>query len=181
MTAHPPPMLRRTPTFKSVYAAHFKYVWRTLSRLGVREAELEDAAQEVFVVVHRKLGEYDPARPIKPWLCGIAHRVATAERRRARHRRERLCESPAAGAVAKGSPEGTLALRQRFMRVRAALQALDADQRVVFVMHEMEEIGCPEIAAVLEIPVNTVYSRLRRGRGRFKAELHRLRCEGGEA
>jgi RNA polymerase sigma-70 factor (ECF subfamily) len=147
----------------------------------VRDAELEDAAQEVFVVVHRRLDSYDPNRPIKPWLCGIAHKVATAERRRARHRRERLCEAPAAGAVAKGSPEKRVALQQRFARVRQALGALDADQRVVFVMADMEEIACPDIADSLGISVNTVYSRLRRARARFKAELHRLRSEGGEA
>lgn len=179
-----PPTTRHvlgTPVFATVYAEHFKYVWRTLARLGVRDAELEDAAQEVFVVVHRRLDSYDPQRPIKPWLCGIAHRVATAERRRARHRRERLCEAPAAGAVAQGSPEGQAVLRQRFNRVRLALGALDPNQRVVFVMAEMEEIACPDIADSLGIPVNTVYSRLRRARARFKAELQRLRCERGEA
>lgn len=183
MTAFPPPeaAAARAPAFAAIYAAHFSYVWRTLGRLGVREAELEDAAQEVFVVVHRRLDSYDPARPIKPWLCGIAHRVATAERRRARHRRETLCEAPARDAISGSTPEKRVALRQRFDRVRAALRALDPDQRVVFVMAEMEEIACPDIADALGIPLNTVYSRLRRGRKRFKAELEALRRRGGAA
>lgn len=182
MTAFPPPEapLIAAPGFAALYAAQFNYVWRTLARLGVRDAELEDAAQEVFVVVHRRLDSYDPQRPIKPWLCGIAHRVATAERRRARHRREQLCARPAQRAIARGTPEKRIALQQRFARVRAALQALDPDQRVVFVMAEMEEITCPEIAEALAIPLNTVYSRLRRGRKRFKAELQALRRQGGE-
>lgn len=183
MTAFPPPEpLRATaPGFAAVYSAHFSYVWRTLARLGVRDAELEDAAQEVFVVVHRRLESFDPTRPIKPWLCGIAHRVATAERRRARHRREELCEQPARRAIARGTPEKRIALQQRFARVRAALEALDPDQRVVFVMAEMEEIACPDIADALGVPLNTVYSRLRRGRERFAAALSALRQQEGEA
>lgn len=173
----PPP-----PDFAAVYRAHFNFVWRTLGRMGVRDAELEDAAQEAFMVVHRRLDSYDPNRPLRPWLAGIAVRVALAERRRARHRRETLSEQPAAGRPhGDPTPDGLLAQRQRAGRVRAALGALIPEQRAVFVMVEMEEIACPEIAEALGISVNTVYSRLRLARRAFAAEIRRLRAKEGVA
>jgi RNA polymerase sigma-70 factor (ECF subfamily) len=170
------------PAFSEVYRAHFSFVWRTLARMGVREAELEDAAQEVFVVVHRRMADtYDPARPIRPWLGGIAVRVAAAERRRARHRREQLTDRPQLGQACSGpTPEGVALQRQRAGRVREALAYLDHDRRAVFVMYEMEGLQCTEIADALEVPVNTVYSRLRIARQRFAATVRRLRVREGE-
>jgi RNA polymerase sigma-70 factor (ECF subfamily) len=165
-----------------VYAAHFDYVWRILARLGVRSAELEDAVQEVFIVVHRRLGSFDTRRPIRPWLGGIAHRVALAERRRARHRREQLCDAPAQAEPAPASsPEASLIARQKRERVHAALQSLDLDRRTVFVMYEMEGISGAEIAEALGIPLNTVYSRLRIARERFRQTAERLRRKEGAA
>lgn len=171
------------PGFREVYEAWFDYVWRTLKRLGVREAELEDAAQEVFMVVHRRLEDYDPRRPLRPWLVGIAYKVAARERRRPRHARERaLDEQMLSAQVARApDPERVVQARQRRARVIAALDTLDADRRVIFVMHELDGIPCPEIGEALGVPLNTVYSRLRIARLRFKAALDRLRLRGGEA
>lgn len=171
------------PAFEAVYRAHFSFVWRTLARMGVREAELEDAAQEVFMVVHRRLADtYDPSRPLRPWLGGIAVRVAVAERRRARHRREHLTDRPQAGRAATlPTPDGVMAQRQRAARVREALACLDPDRRAVFVMFEMEDLPCTDIADALGVPVNTVYSRLRVARQRFAAAVRRLRLREGEA
>jgi len=109
--------------------------------------------------------------------------VALAERRRARHRREQLSEGVTRGdrAATDPSPEVLAELRQRRARVIAALDTLEATRRAVFVMYEMENISCVEIAGALEIPVNTVYSRLRLARKRFKAALARLRLQRGEA
>ena len=176
-SAHARHAINERPIFQEIYRAHFAYVWRTLARLGVRECELEDAAQEVFVVVYRRQDSFDASRPIKPWLAGIAHRVAIAERRRARHRREQLTDSPPAHAEQSTfpSPHQGVEAKQRRDRIRAALDTLDMDRRVVFVMSEMEEIPCTEIAEVLGIPTGTVYSRLRVARERFKAAIRRLR------
>ena len=172
-----------TVTLDGVYRAHFQFVWRILRRLGVRTAELEDAVQEVFLVVHRRLDSFDRSRPVKPWLAGIAHRVALAERRRARHHREQLSEDVTRGdrAATGPSPEAKVALEQRRARVMSALATMEPARRAVFVMYEMESMPCTEIATALDIPLNTVYSRLRLARERFKAALSRLRLQRGEA
>ena len=77
---------------RAVYDEHFDYVWHTLRRLGVRAADLEDLAHDVFVAFHRTRATYDPSRPIRPWLFGIAFRVSSDHRRRARHRYEVVAE-----------------------------------------------------------------------------------------
>ena len=71
------------PETHEVYTTHFRHVWHSLRRIGVPWADLEDAAHDVFVVVHRRLTDFDPERPIKPWLSGIAYRVASDRRRKA--------------------------------------------------------------------------------------------------
>ena len=112
--------------FRATYERWFGPVWRTLRRLGVREADLEDTVQEVFMVFHRRLNDFDHACPVGPWLMGIAHRVAAAERRRARHRRElptasdQLENRP--GSVK--SPQEDVEAIQRRKRVQEALDAL---------------------------------------------------------
>jgi len=173
----------QTVTLDGVYRAHFRFVWRILRRLGVRDAELEDAVQEVFLVVHRRLDSFDRTRPVKPWLAGIAHRVALAERRRARHYREQLSEGITRGdrAATGPSPEAKVEMQQRRARVMSALETMEPARRAVFVMYEMENMPCTEIATALDIPLNTVYSRLRLARERFKAALSRLRLQRGEA
>lgn len=176
----PPPTTAR---FEAVYAEWFDYVWLLLRRFGVREADLEDAAQEVFIAVHRRLAEYDPARPMRAWLSGFAWRVAMRERRRPRNQRESLPgpESFEQRLRDEAHPERALAAAQRRARVHAALDALDDKQRPIFVMHALQGMPCPEIAEVLGVPVNTVYTRLRAGRAGFRAALGRLRLAGGEA
>lgn len=167
-----------TPSLSAIYRDNFRVVWSTLARLGVRRAELEDAVQEVFLVVHRRLDDYDPRRPIRPWLLGIAYRVATAERRRARHHREELTDDPRKGAIAGSDPEGEVIARRRAERIHRALDTLDDERRAVFVMYEMQAVSGPEIAEALGIPVNTVYSRLRVARERFRRAVEALRAKG---
>jgi RNA polymerase sigma-70 factor, ECF subfamily len=169
------------PEFRALYRAHFDHVWRTLRRLGVAERDLEDAAHEVFVVAHRRLPDFDAARPPRPWLTGIAYRVASDDRKRARNRRE-LLGAPADLALrpAPGpNPEQAMVVSQARAWVRAALGDLPLDQRVVFVMHELDGTSCPEVAVALEVSVNTVYSRLRLGRQRFATAVRRLRAREG--
>lgn len=177
--AEPDDLAPPRPAFVDVYRGHFRLVWSTLARLGVRPAELEDATQEVFVIVHRRLDDYDPARPLRPWLLGITYRVATAERRRARHRREQLCDDHRLDGVDRATPEAEAIARRRAILIHRALDTLDPERRAVFVMHEMEAIGCPEIAEAFGIPLNTVYSRLRVARERFRRAWEALRAEGG--
>lgn len=167
------------PDFRGIYESEFAYVYRTLERLGARAADVEDLAHDVFVVVHRKLAEYDPARPLKPWLFGIAYRVASDDRRRARHASEVPTETIEVADAAPAADE-QIAARQARELVLAALTGLDLDQRAVFVMHDLDGCPAPEIAAALGAPVNTIYSRLRLAREKFAAAVRRLGARRGE-
>jgi len=162
------------PELRAVYREHFTHVWLTLRRLGGAERDIEVAAHEVFLVVHRRLADYDPRRPLRPWLTGIAYRVAADERRRARHRREEPVGAREPADRAPG-PEEQAATHQEQELVRQALAALPPERRVVFVMHELDGCTMPEVAEALAVPLNTCYSRLRLGREQFVAALTRLR------
>jgi RNA polymerase sigma-70 factor (ECF subfamily) len=169
------------PDLGEVYERHWRHVWHTLERLGIPRRDLEDAVHDVFVVVHRRLHTFDPSRSMKAWLTGIAWRVAADERRRARFTREVLAEPPVAPSDPAPGPEAMNQRRQRHERLLEALAALDLDHRVVFILHELDEVACPEIAEVVGVPLNTVYSRLRVARGRFREAVERLARERGEA
>lgn len=182
--ASPAPRIEpERPDFRSLYDDWCDYVWLFLRRLGVREADLEDATQEVFTVVFRRFADYDPARPFRPWLNGIAVRVAARERRRPQNTREQLTEAddftrmPGRGPT----PEAAMAQAQRRARAFEALDALPEDQRAVFVLHDLQGVGCPEIAATLDESVNTIYYRLKAARQRFAALVKRWQVTGGEA
>ncbi len=153
-----------------VYRETFHHVWCTLRRLGVPERDLEDAVHEVFLVVHRRLGDYDPSRPVKPWVTGIAYRVASDDRRRAHRRREVMGETdePRDGQPA---PDVALEGAEARNRVAVALHTLPLEQRVVFVMHDIDGFAMPDIARELSAPLNTLYSRLRLARARFEAAI----------
>jgi RNA polymerase sigma-70 factor (ECF subfamily) len=161
------------PRLEEIYDREFAYVWQTLRRLGVGAAELEDVAHDVFVVVHRRLGDFDPTRALRPWLFGIAYRVASEHRRRpARAARQGAAAVDAAElADPAPSPERLAASEQARRQVARALDQLPLDQRAVVVLHDIDGASVPEIARALEVPLNTVYSRLRLGRAKFVAAV----------
>lgn len=158
------------------------FVWRTLRRLGVREADIDDVCQEVFVVVHRKLPEFEPRASIKSWLYGICIRSAAAHRRKAPVRREVPTESPEEGSTAHGGPEASLASREALVMLDRALDALDADKREVFVLYEVEELAMSEVAQIVGCPLQTAYSRHTAARAHVVAFFRRLALPigGGE-
>ncbi len=160
-----------------MYAAELDWVWRALWRLGVRDADLEDAAHDVFVVVHRKLADYDPARPLRPWLFGICFRVALDRRRLAHARREQPAEDPGAIVADERVPDPEQAAEQQEARaeVAAGLAHLPPEQRAVFVLHELEGVPVPACVDVLGAPLNTLYSRLRLARAAFAAAIRAAR------
>jgi len=174
----PPP---GTVDFQSLYKEEFGYAWRTLRRLGVRESDLADVAHDLFIVVFRHIADYDPARPVRPWLFGIAFRVVSDYRRSARFAREALGEAPEIVDRAPAADE-QIADRQAREAVMRVLAALDLDRRAVLVMHDIDGHPVPEIAAALAIPVPTAYSRLRLAREDLGAAIKRLRArEEGRA
>lgn len=160
-----------------IHLQHADFVWRSLQRLGVRARDLEDALQEVFVVVHRRRHTFDGSARMTSWLFGICLRVAAAHRRRAHVRRElvsvsgedELAEEPGA------SPEAQAIARQDRARLDAVLDRLELGRRAVFVMFEIEGMSAAQIAEVLGIPLGTVYSRLSAARADFSNVASRLR------
>ena len=167
----------RGVALRDVYGAHAAYVWNTLRRLGAPDRDLEDLTHDVFVQVERHLAEYDPARPMKPWLFGFAFRVFSQHKRRGRRRPEEPGETAHAVDPAPLADE-RLAIEQDRRLVIAALGAIEPDRRAVFVLYEIDDVAMDEIAAVMKIPVNTAYSRLRVARAEFKAAVTRLRRGG---
>jgi RNA polymerase sigma-70 factor (ECF subfamily) len=163
----------------AVFDREFAYVWKTLRRFGVREADLPDQTQEVFIKLHELRGEYDMTRPLRPYLCAIAFRVAAGHRRRAHQRREVLTES--AGNEAHAAPDASEQLERSEARSRLieALEHVHDDRRLVLVMHDIDGTSMPDIVAVLKIPMNTGYSRLRLARQELAEAVRALR-EGRE-
>ncbi|MCB9729212.1 MAG: sigma-70 family RNA polymerase sigma factor [Deltaproteobacteria bacterium] len=160
--------------FRALYEAELDYVWRTLRRLGARERDVEDLAHDVFVAAWRALERYDRDRPVRPWLFGIAFRVVSDYRRRARFSREIPTERHTTRSEGPDPLENAAAAQDRAL-VLAALDALPPPQRAVFVLSAIDGHTVPEIAAGLGVSDNTCYSRLRLARKRFADAVRRLR------
>jgi len=166
----------------AIHEAHAGFVWLTLQRLGIRDADVEDMLQEVFVVVHRKLQTFDGTSRMTTWLFGICMRVASAYRRRAYVRRERaVADVPESASDAGRGPEEVAEQRQAQARLAAVLDEMDLEKRAVFVMFEIDEIPCEEIATIMGVPVGTVHSRLFTARKAFRASLARLEAREASA
>lgn len=176
VVARDPAYADRERQFRVVYDAHVAFVWRNLRRLGVMDRDVEDKCQEVFVVAHRRWEEFvDRGHGPRAWLFQIVLRVASdARRHRRRHpvdpdggiaQERQSVEAPQAAAVAR---------KQALDLLDRALASIDMGRRAVLVLHEIEQMTAPEIARTLELPLNTVYSRLRVARVELDAELARL-------
>jgi len=157
------------------YRRELNYLLGSLRRLGVLSADLEDVAHEVFLVMHRRWEDYDHQRPLRPWLFGIAFRVAAAERRRG----AREVPSDAHEAEAFGTaPDDAAAAGETRGLLLKALAHLPLERRAVLLMHDVDETPMREIAEQLELPLFTAYSRLRKARKELDAALQRLQRAG---
>jgi RNA polymerase sigma-70 factor, ECF subfamily len=162
-----------SPRFRAIFDGEFKYVWNTLRRLGVRPADLEDVTHDVFLRLYRRMDDFDPARPLRPWVFGFAYRTAADHRKLARHRREVITDSDRAIDSSPAADEQLAELDQRALFERA-LDALTLEQRAVFVLHEIDEQPIAQIAIALDLPANTAWSRLRAARAEFAAAAKRI-------
>jgi RNA polymerase sigma-70 factor, ECF subfamily len=172
--------------FHRVYEGNLTYIWRAARRLGIDPADTDDIVQEVFLVAHRRLAEFEGRAEIKTWLFKILVRVVRhyfrAQKRKPGHR---PAESPDALDTLRGTfgTPADAAERAEAVRILDRLLArLDEDKREVFVLAEIEELSVVEIADVLGVNLNTVYSRLRAARQAFERALarfqtHELRSE----
>jgi RNA polymerase sigma-70 factor (ECF subfamily) len=160
----------------TLYRDHVAFVWRTVRRLSGETSDVEDLVHDVFIVLSRRWSDYDPARALRPYLFGIAYRVVMHAHRR--RRREVPSAEVEVTDEARGPHDHAEAAAARRL-VLAALMALTLEERAVFVLSELEEESAPEVAASIGIPVNTVYSRLRRARRKFARTVARLERRGG--
>lgn len=155
--------------FAAVFERHHDFVWRSLGYLGVAKHAVDDATQDVFIVVHRRLVDFDPATPMRSWLFGIARRIADKYRvRAARSGALRLLPAPVGP-----DPDHALERREAAALIEGFLADLPLEQREVFVLAELEGLTAPEIAAAIDAKLNTVYSRMRLARRAFDRVLAR--------
>lgn len=162
------------PSFREVYDAHFRFVWRSLRRLGLREEEAEDALQEVFLVVHRKLPEFEGRSKITTWLFTICMRVAKDHKGRAHVRRHVPDDEVGERADPRADPAGLAEARERAAMLESILGEMSVEQRAVFSLYEIEGMRGEEIAELCDVPLGTVYSRLRLARESFQRSVARL-------
>ncbi|PRP95109.1 RNA polymerase sigma factor [Enhygromyxa salina] len=155
--------------FEALYRAQFGFVWRSLRRFGVPEAALDDAAQDVFVIVHRRFGVWDQGGSVRAWLYGVARRVASAHRRTDDRHQRKLAALPT--DEARDGLEDRLGARHRLEQIAAQIDALEPSRKQVYVLIELEGLSAPEAAEALGCKLNTVYSRLRRARADLEAAL----------
>jgi RNA polymerase sigma-70 factor (ECF subfamily) len=153
--------------FDAVYDQHFDLVWRSLRRLGVPPSSIDDVTQEVFIVVYRRLADYDGRASVKSWLFGIAYLSYLSHARRERRKGGHLPLSPAVPSL-EPSPFDHASRTEAARFIEAFLATLDDAKRAVFILAELERMTAPEIAQALGVKLNTVYSRLRAAR----AALH---------
>lgn len=167
--------------FHALYCEHFDFVFRNLRRLGVAPASTDDALQDVYLVVLRRLADLQDDTHVKAWLFAILLRVAGNHRRSVRRRAMPESLSEARIESSQPGPFELTARAQAGRILHVFLSGLDDAPRAVFVMAELEQMTAPEIARVLSANVNTVYSWLRNARLQFADAIQRLRDAGGEA
>ncbi len=170
------------PPFDVLYEEHFDFVWRTARRLGLPETAAEDCVQDTFLVLHRKLSEYDGKTPVKRWILGMTVRVAADHRRRYK-RKEAPCVPHAAdseGDLLAAStalmPNAELEKAESLRLLEQLLGEIEESKREVLVLAELEEMTAPEIGELLGTNVNTIYARLRAARKDFEAAYTRYRA-----
>lgn len=170
--------VRTWADFETIYREHFRFVWRTVRRLGIEGAQVDDVVQEVFVVVHRRLDDFEGRSTAKTWLYGIVRRVVADHRRTLR--RKPLGTAPEGEAMDAASapedgPEASAEQAERVRLLHRLLSQLDEAKREVFILAELEGLTLAEIAEALGVNANTVASRLRAARREFEAALEEQR------
>ena len=159
------------PDLATLFRSHFDFVWRVARSLGVPAASVDDAVQDVFLTVHRRLSEFEGRASMRTWIYAITYRTAQNHRRRSQRQRcDALLEEPLADAPGPGEQLEHARAGQFVMKF---LEGVSADKRDVFVLSVLEELSAPEVAEILGVKLNTVYSRLRLVRADFRAALDR--------
>jgi len=162
-------------SFDEVYGRYFRFVWRCLRGLGVPRGALDDAIQDVFLVVHRQLAGFRGESSAETWLYGIARHVASNHQRQVRRKQAPLEPLVSEPPHPDPGPHERAADAEAAAFVEAFVAGLDEKRRDIFILAVLEEMTIPEVAAALSIPVNTAYTRLRAVRADFERALERHR------
>jgi RNA polymerase sigma-70 factor, ECF subfamily len=169
-------------TLAEVYRDHFPFVWRMVRRLGVTDGQTEDAVQDVFIVVHRRLPDFEGRSSVRTWLAGIVRRVVH-DYRRANARKPALRASADVSvddlSAGHASPEDNVLANEATTLLHELLESLDDEKREVFVLAELEQWSTAEIAEATGVKANTAASRLRLAREAFEKAAERLRARDG--
>lgn len=153
-TCSPLPDARTCWDLERIYRDNIAFAWRMVTNMGVRRADVPDVVQEVFITVHRRLGEVEIKSSVRAWIYGICVRACSNYRKRASTQREQLFWEPPEHGIQN---DERASAKLDLMR---ALELLDADQRAVFVLYEVEGLTMREVAEALDCPPTTAYSRL---------------------
>jgi RNA polymerase sigma-70 factor (ECF subfamily) len=164
-------------SFEQVYERFFEFVYRNARRLGVPPSAADDVVQEVFVVLHRRLAEYDGRATLQSWVYAILANTVRDYRRAFRRRHALLVaveQVDQSGAEASsGLPERRAQLKQDMALLMRLLDELPEGQRELIVLADLEQMSVPEICECVGGNSNTVYSRLRVARENLKTKLAR--------
>ena len=169
-SAQPAPPLTRDEECLDAFQRELDYVYRTLRRLGTPPSEVDDLVQEVFLALRHSWLDYDRARPLRPYLFGIAFRVSASSQRK---RRREIALGVIEADEPRPGPDEALQAKQVRAQVLRALEHVPLERRAVLVMHDIDDVSVRDIAATLEIKLFTVYSRLRKGRIELQSALRR--------
>jgi RNA polymerase sigma-70 factor (ECF subfamily) len=170
--------------FEQLYDDQVDFVWRSARRLGVEASSADDVVQQVFLVVHRRLTEYEGRSSTKTWLFGILLFVVREHRRTLRRKSPHRDQPPTdpdsvIDPTGASDPERSLERAEASRMIDELLESLEGDKRIVFVMAELEQMTPAEIAALTGLPPKTVYSRLRAARTDFERAAARMRRRNG--
>ena len=171
LRASPPGQMTRKDPVLEAYQQEITYVFHALRWLGARPEEIEDLAQEVFIALRRSWPHYDPSRPLRPYLFGVAFRVASMHRRKRKHE-----VAYATLEVRDGAPDPAELLQAKQARamVMRALEKIPLRRRAVLVMYDLESVPMSQVATALSIPLFTAYPRLRKARTELETAIRRL-------
>jgi RNA polymerase sigma-70 factor (ECF subfamily) len=160
------------------FETEIDFILSSLRRQGVGPTDAEDLAQEIFVIMWRRWTEYDDGRPLRPWIAGIAYKVAARYRSRSRRFLPRgLLEVP---DPRPGQDDQLASARARVL-LDLALARLTASQRALVVMHDLEGAPIRDIAALQGVPLFTAYTRLRAGRKNLARAMVALQAQRGRS
>jgi RNA polymerase sigma-70 factor, ECF subfamily len=176
------PSVTAVPSFPDLYQRYFSFVWSSARRMGVREHELDDVVQDIFITVHGKVSTLKQPDSLRSWIYGITRRTVSTYHRARRTKvasAAALSSEPDMQYPRQLSPHDLAEQSDEANVMLQLLAKLEPSKREVFELTEIDEMTAPEIASAIEVPLNTVYSRLRSARQELEAALVRYRAQTG--